>query len=90
LAFAVVLAPSAARAGGPDWNGPGYYLLELFFQWGIDGGPYATKEQCMSVLATKAVPMETDEYRCEYFKNADDLDRELNSALSDRFPSSPG
>lgn len=75
----MLVAPSAARANGPAWNGPGYYLLELFFRWGVDGGPYSTKEQCASVLSTKAVPTEIDAFRCAYFKSADDLDHELNT-----------
>lgn len=52
--------------------------MEEFFEWGVDGGPYATKSQCESVLTKKAAPTDNDEFRCEFFQNARDLDHELN------------
>ena len=74
------LCVATADAEHGQWKGPGFYLLELFLSWGVDGGPYTTMAQCKARLDREAAPTEADDFRCEYFNKPADLERELGSA----------
>ena len=78
---------SSATAGTPHWNGPGYYILENFLGWTVDEGPYATESKCEAVLAKKAAPTDTDDFRCDFFQHEADINHELNQTDWGRKPS---
>ncbi len=80
LAIAIVgtaaLLPMRADSQPSDWQGPGWYLINSDVIPWVEGGPYASGDQCEAYKA--AHPDSAASSTCEYFGSEADMSKRLN------------